>query len=230
MMKRRAIQVFWGCVLMLLVAGGIGPDGSRAANGQAVVVPPPAPAAVSTGGSKAKTAPATVTPSIPEAKTAPAAVSTGPEAKTAPTASVTTPAAAPTPAYRYQAEGKADPFVPFLELDLAAKKQKEEALKKMAASRKLPVSPLQLADIGRFRLVGIAGDEHRRMAIVEDGVAKKYYPLFVGTNIGLNGGRVVSILPDRVIVEERLEGQTKNVRKAEIKRSSIMLRKEEGQP
>ncbi len=40
------------------------------------------------------------------------------------------------------------------------------------------------------------------MAIVEDGVAKKYYPLSVGTYIGLNGGRVVSILPDRLIVEE----------------------------
>ena len=42
------------------------------------------------------------------------------------------------------------------------------------------------------------------MAIVEDGVAKKYYPLFVGTYIGLNGGRVAAILPDRVMVEERV--------------------------
>jgi Tfp pilus assembly protein PilP len=205
---------------MCLVAGGIGAPWSWAANGQAVVVPPPAPT--------------TVSPAIPKAATAPAAVSPGgPEAK-AVQAAPAAPAAAPipeAPAYRYQAEGKADPFVPFIELDLAAKKQKEEALKKRATLQKVPVSPLQQADIVRFHLVGIAGDEQMRMAIVEDGVAKKYYPLFVGTNIGLNAGRVVSILPDRVIVEERILEQTKKVRKMEIRRIPIMLHKEEeGKP
>lgn len=231
---------------MLLIAGGTGPGGVWADNGQAVVVPPPEPTVVSSGGPKGKAATAPVKPAIPEVKTVPAPVKpAAPEAKTAPGAASSggpagkgTPpaapvsAAGPTPAppYRYQAEGKTDPFAPFLELDLAAKKLKEEALKKRATLQKLPVSPLQQADIGRFHLVGIAGDDHRRMAIVEDGVAKKYYPLFVGTNIGLNGGQVVSILPDRVIVEERLQDPTKKVRKAEIKRSSIMLRKEEGRP
>lgn len=254
MMKRHAIQVFWGSVLMLLVVGGTGADRSwaangqavvvpppepttvrsRAADGQAVVVPPPAPVAVSSGGPKATTAPATVSPAIPKVTTAPAAVSSAvPAARTTQTASLT-PAAVPTPAppaYRYQAEGKADPFVPFMELDLAVKKQKEEALKKRASLQKVPVSPLQQADIGRFHLVGIAGDELKRMAIVEDSVAKKYYPLLVGTNIGLNGGRVVSILPDRVIVEERLQDETKKVRKTEIRRIPIMLHKEEeGRP
>jgi Tfp pilus assembly protein PilP len=143
------------------------------------------------------------------------------------------PGAAPTPSpsYRYQAEGKTDPFVPFIELDLALKKQKEEELKKQVSVQRLPVSPLQQAEVEKFRLVGIAGDEQKRMAVVEDGVAKKYYPLFVGTYIGLNGGRVVSILPDRVIVEERLQDQTKKDRKAEIRRIPLMLRKEEeGKP
>ncbi len=226
---------------MLLVAGGTGANGSWAANGQAVVVPPPAPTTVSPRAAVGQAvvvpspspAPAVASPGAPAAKMAPAAVSpAAPAAKAVQTASPM-PAVAPTPApsYRYQAEGKADPFVPFIELDLAAKKQKEEALKKRATLQKVPVSPLQQADIGRFHLVGIAGDELKRMAIVEDGVAKKYYPLLVGTNIGLNGGRVVSILPDRVIVEERFLDQTKKVHKTEIRRIPIMLHKEEeGKP
>ncbi|MHB9096778.1 MAG: pilus assembly protein PilP [Syntrophales bacterium] len=211
---------------MFLVAGWIGADGSWAADGQAVVVPPPAPTTVS---SRAADGQAVVVP--PPAAVSPAI----PAAKAAQTASLA-PAVAPPPAppYRYQAEGKADPFVPFMELDPAVKKQKEEALKKRAAlQQKSPVSPLQQAEIGRFHLVGIAGDEQSRMAIVTDGVAKKYYPLFVGTNIGLNGGRVVSILPDRVIVEERFQDQTetKKVRKVEIRRIPILLHKEEeGKP
>jgi len=203
MMKRRAIQVFWGGLLVFLLAGGTGAAWSWAAAVKAV--PPPAPATV-----------------IPD----------GPGAKAAPTAS-SVPAAAPTPSpsYRYQAAGKEDPFVPFIELDLALKKQKEEELKKRVTLKRLPVSPLQQVEVGQFRLVGIAGDDQRRMAVVEDGVAKKYYPLFVGTYIGLNGGRVVSILSDRVIVEERLQDQTKKVRKAEIRRIPLMLHKEEeGKP
>jgi type IV pilus assembly protein PilP len=203
MMKRRAIQVVLGGVLMLLLAGGIGAAWSWAAEVKAI--PPPTPATVSPR---------------------------GPAAQSAQTASPV-PAAAPmpSPVYSYKAAGKADPFVPFIELDLALKKQKEAELKKKEAVKKLPVSPLQQAEVGQFRLVGIAGDDQRRMAIVEDGVAKKYYPLFVGTYIGSNGGRVASILLDRVIVEERLQDQTKKDRKAEIRRIPIMLHKEEeGKP
>ena len=82
-------------------------------------------------------------------------------------------------------------------------------------------------EIEQFRLVGIAGDDKRRTAIVEDGTAKKIYPLFVGTYIGPNEGRVAEILPDRVIVEERVEDQTKKGKKAQIRRITMMLHKEE---
>ena len=95
MMKRHAIQFIGGGVLLFLVAGGTGADRSwaangqavvvpppepttirsRAADGQAVVVPPPAPAAVSSGGPKATTPPAAVGPAIPAAKTVPTASS-----------------------------------------------------------------------------------------------------------------------------------------------------------
>jgi type IV pilus assembly protein PilP len=122
--------------------------------------------------------------------------------------------------------GKASPF---METDPAQKKKmEEEENRRRAASKDRPISPLQQADIGQFRLVGIAGDQNRRVAMVEDGIAKKYYPLFVGTYIGLNGGRVAAILPDRVVVEEKAEKQDK---KSQVRRLTVMLHKEEeGKP
>ncbi|MBM4315340.1 MAG: pilus assembly protein PilP [Deltaproteobacteria bacterium] len=143
------------------------------------------------------------------------------------------PPAAPKPSSppAYQRAGKPDPFHPFIETELALQKKLEADLKKketvQAAKKRLPISPLQQAEIAQFRLVGIAGDDRRRTAVVEDGTVKKFYPLFVGTVIGLSEGRVVEILPDRVIVEERIEDQNPKAKKAQIKRSTMMLRKEE---
>lgn len=96
--------------------------------------------------------------------------------------------------YTYNPVGKLDPFRPFVEEESAAKKKDT---KKDVRS----IFPLQRMEIDKFRLVGIAGDQDRRMAVVED-ASKKYYPLFIGTHIGINKGKVVEILSDRIIVEE----------------------------
>jgi Tfp pilus assembly protein PilP len=159
---------------------------------------------------------------------APAGGSGGPLAKPLPAAALP-----PAPTYEYNATGKSDPFEPFMETDPALKAKKEEDLRKKAAAgvKGRPISPLQQVDIEQLRLVGIAGDDRRRTAIVEDGVAKKHYPLFVGTYIGMNGGRIVSIRPDRVIIEERLPGQSPKAKKPKVKRITVMLHKEdEGKP
>src|SRR5271157_1874849 len=99
-----------------------------------------------------------------------------------------------TAAYKYNPIGKPDPFKPFIEQELSPKKKAE--------SKTLPISPLQREGINNFRLVGISGDDHHRIAIVQD-VKGKAYPIFLGTYIGQNGGRVVEILPDRIIIEEK---------------------------
>jgi len=96
--------------------------------------------------------------------------------------------------YSYNPAGKFDPFRPFVEEEIAAKKKEE---KKKAIS----IFPLQRMEVEQFKLVGIAGDQKRRIAMVED-VTKKFYPLSVGMRIGVNNGKVVEILSDRVIVEE----------------------------
>ena len=153
-----------------------------------------------------------------------AAAAGGPGEKPAPAAAAP-PAAAD---YRYRSAGKSDPFRPFLETDPAVIKKREEDALKKAVSRKaakaVPISPLQQMDIGHFRLVGIIGSDQSRSAVVIDGATKKFYPLSVGTLIGLNDGRVTAIEPDRVIITERVETKGK---KAQTRRVTMGLYKEE---
>ena len=117
--------------------------------------------------------------------------------------------------YNYNPVGKPDPFRPFVEIDTAAIKavEKKDDKKDMSS-----IFPLQRVATEKFRVVGIAGDQIRRVAMVED-AAKKFYPLFKGTFIGLKNGRVVDIMADRVIVEERGEEKA-------AKRIILKLRKE----
>ncbi|MBU2261689.1 MAG: pilus assembly protein PilP [Proteobacteria bacterium] len=142
-------------------------------------------------------------------------------------AAKTISAAAPA-AYVYNAAGKPDPFRPFIEMELALRKKKQEEQLKKESLKEAPVSPLQQADIWKFRLIGIAGDREKETAsaIVEDGTKKRYYPLFVGTYIGLNGGRVAAILPDRVIVEEPAGVPPKKGQKAPLRRINMMLHRD----
>jgi Tfp pilus assembly protein PilP len=208
MMRRHARGGFVGGVLMLLLVGGAGADWSWAAE---VKAPPKA---------------------VPNAGAVGAGAVTVPPPAVAPAA----PQAAPQ-AYSYNPAGKPDPFLPFVETDPVVKKEKEkkakeEELRKKALSSKRPISPLQMAEIKQFRLVGIAGDDKVRMAIVEDTAIKKFYPLFVGTNIGPSGGRVLSIQNDRLIVEEPIpQAEPGQAQKKQTRTITIMLHKEdEGKP
>lgn len=203
MMRRHFISVVMGGILVLFLAGGTGAPGLPAAEGDTLRQGVP-----------------TLPPAAPEGG------SGGSLAKPIPAAALP-----PAPTYEYNAAGKPDPFKPFMETDPALKTKKEENLIKKAAAKGGPVSPLRQVEIEQLRLVGIAGDDLGRTAIVEDGVAKKHYPLFVGTYIGMNGGRIVSIQPDRVIIEERLQDQTQKAKKTKVRRITVMLHKEdEGKP
>jgi len=121
-------------------------------------------------------------------------------------ASLTTPET-----YKYTSVGKTDPFKPFMELEIKPEKAKVKAI---------PLSPLQRLDVEQYILVGIAGSQKGRAAMVEDRKDKKFYPLVVGTSIGQNHGRVVEILADRVIVEEKQSN-------AKAKRIVLLLHREE---
>jgi type IV pilus assembly protein PilP len=163
-------------------------------------------------------------PAAPAARIAPAATATTvapaqTQQKPVPPAAATT-AVAPAPVeqkpplaptatdnYSYNPAGKPDPFRPLVE---AVKPQniapKKEGKKKDALS----MFPLQRDETENYRVVGIAGDKDHRVAIAED-AGKKFYPLVIGTHIGLNNGKVIEILADRVIVEEYPTKKAKRV-------------------
>ena len=208
MTRRHTIAEIFVCALMLWPAVGSEPAASWASE-------------IKEGAA----APSAAVASAPETKPDDGAV---PEKKPTP---AVVPGAKPSPAdasdtkgYTYNAAGKTDPFKPFIEADPAVKKQVQTD-KKKGAPKGRPLSPLQQAEIEQFRLVGIAGNSERRTAVVEERASKKFYPLSVGTYIGPNGGRVAQILPDRVVVEERVVIQEKS-KKSQIKRIPLLLHPE----
>ena len=153
-------------------------------------------------------APAAVATAVPAA--APAVVK--PEAALAPEI----------PDYRYDAKGKTDPFKPFVRLELPTPAKKGPEKKKYTGN----LTPLQRVSLDKVRVTGIAGSSAKRVAMVEDGAGKGYI-VYLGTLIGENGGRVIQIFPDRVIVEEKVGEGSKGKEKSH--RVALKLHKEEGE-
>ena len=151
-------------------------------------------------------APVNVAPAATSKKIKQPPVSAVPAA--APTQIKQPPPLAPTSVdtYSYNPLGKQDPFRPFV----VVVTEKVEAKKQLAKKAEASMFPLQRAETEKYRVVGIAGDKDHRVAIAED-VAKKFYPLLVGTHIGLYNGKVIEIMADRVIVEEYETKKAKRV-------------------
>ena len=106
----------------------------------------------------------------------------------------------PSNVYNYNPLGKPDPFRPFIDIDVMSMKKVKEKKAKTDS-----IFPLQKAEVDSFKLVGIVGDQMRRVAVLQDST-KRFYPIFVGTRIGTHEGKVIEILADRVTVDE-LEGK-----------------------
>ena len=144
-------------------------------------------------------------PAAPQLPAKPQAVQAAPQPPAKPqapppTAQAAQPQAVSKPAtvYSYSPSGKPDPFKPLVDAQIVA-------VKKAKAATAESIFPLQKAGVENFKVVGIMGDANRRVAVVED-AANKFYPLFIGTRMGLHNGKVTDILADRVIVDE-LDGK-----------------------
>jgi type IV pilus assembly protein PilP len=148
-----------------------------------------------------------------EVKNTPPVAPTAPAARIAPAATPKRiqqpPPLAPTSIdnYSYNPSGKTDPFRPLVE---AVKPQNIADKKESKKKEELSMFPLQRAETEKYRVVGIAGNRDHRVAIAED-AAKKFYPLLIGTHIGLYNGKVIEIMADRVIVEEHETKKAKRV-------------------
>jgi Tfp pilus assembly protein PilP len=77
---------------------------------------------------------------------------------------------------------------------------------------------LQRGSIRQFKLIGIIGDERQKIATVED-ANRKFYPLFIGSVIGENKGKVTQILSDRIFVEETVQ-----IQKGKTRVNRVMLK------
>lgn len=115
--------------------------------------------------------------------------------------------------FTYSPIGKSDPFKPFMETEIKPSAR--------GFIKGVPLSPLQRLDVDQYTLVGVAGTPNRRVAMVEDKMNKKFYPLIIGTTIGKNSGKVVEILSDRVIVDEK---GTTTIEGTKFKSKRIIMR------
>lgn len=123
----------------------------------------------------------------------------------------------PQPAtFVYDPAGLRDPFEPFIKLPE----------KKAAPKAFVPRTPLQGYPAEQLKLAGVVwGGDGKAKALIEDPQGKGY-AVGVGTLVGDRGGKVVRILPDRIVIEERFNDlfgeEKKNV-------ANIMLHKSEGE-
>lgn len=112
-----------------------------------------------------------------------------------------------TETYRYDPTGKPDPFMPFIKQVLkqpVAKKVVTKGEEGEVVVKPVFLPPLQRADIQLFSLVGIGERGGTRIAMVE-GADGKSYVLQRGSRIGLNEGKVTQILPDQVVIVEKIK-------------------------
>jgi Tfp pilus assembly protein PilP len=140
---------------------------------------------------------------------------------TSPTAKLVTPQSQQQEEiYRYNPQGRIDPFKPFVDPAAIAKQ-------KAGKSKALPLNPLQRLGIEQFRLVGIIEGDRGRRAMVQDAASGKFFSLVQGSYIGLNNGRVAAILKDEVIVNERV---TTDEGKIQSRKQIMKLRQDEVKP
>ena len=112
--------------------------------------------------------------------------------------------------YRYTVEGKPDPFKPFI--DIAEDKGKKEHTETTEThTETVPLSPLQKFALDELRLTGIIWNANKKIAVVQTPDGKRHI-LRRGTPLGINGGKVATVLSDGVVVVQKIKDFSGNVR------------------
>jgi len=109
---------------------------------------------------------------------------------------------APKP-FKYRPQGRVDPFLP-----LIAKKKKstptrstDTVHKVLRKKRTRILTLLEKYDLSQLKLTAVLRTSKNAVAIVEE-TSGRGFVVKTGTRIGLNSGRVVDILMDRIIIQE----------------------------
>ncbi len=107
--------------------------------------------------------------------------------------------------YRYIAKGRRDPFE-----SLVKERPKVTPLQRHNARSNRPRGPLERYDFPALKLVGILWGDLGRRGLIH-APDKKGYFVTVGMYVGQNGGQVVAIEPDRVVIEEKYKDAEGNI-------------------
>lgn len=103
----------------------------------------------------------------------------------------------------YDSRGKIDPFKPFFNMDEpppAILDAKPERCPEIKSPRRL--TSLENIHLSQLRLTGIMRTETGNKGLVED-ASQKAYIVARGTKIGTDRGKVIAVLADRIIIEEK---------------------------
>ena len=125
-------------------------------------------------------------------------------------------------AYVYNPVGKIDPFATIFKEQPETPKQE---IQKPDVKKRIPLTPLEKISISQLKLAAVMLAPSGDRALVEEASGKGYV-ITQGTYIGMNSGRVVDILMDRIIIEEM--GQDL-LGKSVVKRTEMMLQKTPGE-
>jgi type IV pilus assembly protein PilP len=98
----------------------------------------------------------------------------------------------------YNPKGKVDPFEPLFREETTAK------VAQLKPKKRASGTPLEDIDIGQLKLVAIINARGGNYAMVEESSGKGYV-IKPGTYIGRNSGKVLSVEPDKVLIEEEYE-------------------------
>jgi Tfp pilus assembly protein PilP len=103
----------------------------------------------------------------------------------------------------YDPTNKLDPFMPLFK-DEPEKSEPAAGVEKKERKKRIPRTPLERIALSQLKLVGVIRAESGDKGLVQEASGKGYI-ISSGTYIGTNGGKVIEILPDRVIIEEEVE-------------------------
>ena len=113
--------------------------------------------------------------------------------------------------YNYDAGGRRDPFLSLVEIT------RHKPMKRHGAS------PFESYDIDEIKLLAIAWDKNKHYALImlPD---KKAYTITEGTTLGLQGGKVIKITQDTVLIREYVKDY-----RGEIKPRDAILKLHKGE-
>jgi type IV pilus assembly protein PilP len=101
----------------------------------------------------------------------------------------------------YNPENKIEPFMPLFK---DGPKTETDNFQKAEREKRVPRTPLERIDLSQLKLVGLVQMSNGNKGLVEE-TSGKGYIISRGTYMGTNGGKVIEISKDRIIVEEEVD-------------------------